>query len=518
MKLNDEIKYIHVRGKETRDCYEPGKQEAQETQLVLSKKKRCEGAPVLAEVEYDKGSVTGDGTFARKPYKGSPAVNVSGGTEQAGGVGAGVSGGASAPAHFLERVDLGGIGLYLDHINLSSPSVKLWGIHQEEELSSVEVMLLHGAARLLTAVKWIAEHPPLPEKWAYLNEKVNEEIIMIAEWKTATDSGWNPHWHIFTDTYIKQYCDQVTTENSTWNPDLYATDLSLYVAEMSARKQWWVLPGSTRPSAAQRSDDVTMADASSSGPPAPNPGVLTSTHTGKGKKCAVPPEVSPKENIQSNEEHTQKKATEMLPGVPVPSMHVEGASPPWPKAPAPPIATDAGSARKLISQHTRLNMGALDVSGPPASYVMVARGLAIGQGPHGQYPYSMPCMKFVPSPVGQGLNEDTHCQLNRIKAMLTGICGSKGIVPENLPGYECCRLASPSLLTLSSPGMHMEMLNISDTHSNTSAQSSMSSEPPCKAGEVAPLSETKPVVAQAPPICVTHHWEGFKADKFFFLR
>jgi hypothetical protein len=182
---------------------------------------------------------------------------------------------------------------------------------------------------------------------------------MIAEWKTATDSGWNPHWHIFTDTYIKQYCDQVTTENSTWNPDLYATDLSLYVAEMSARKQWWVLPGSTRPSAAQRSDDgvctsilrvcyitdilklytVTMADASSSGPPAPNPGVLTSTHTGKGKKCAVPPEVSPKENIQSNEEHTQKKATEMLPGVPVPSMHVEGASPPWPKAPAPPIAT-----------------------------------------------------------------------------------------------------------------------------------------------------------------------------------
>jgi uncharacterized membrane protein len=51
--------------------------------------------------------------------------------------------------------------------------------HQEEELSSVEVILLHGAARLLTAVKWIAEHPPLPEKWTYLNEKVNEEIVSI---------------------------------------------------------------------------------------------------------------------------------------------------------------------------------------------------------------------------------------------------------------------------------------------------------------------------------------------------
>jgi hypothetical protein len=51
--------------------------------------------------------------------------------------------------------------------------------HQEEELSSVEVMLLHGAVRLLTAVKWITEHPPLPDKWACLNEKVNEEIVSI---------------------------------------------------------------------------------------------------------------------------------------------------------------------------------------------------------------------------------------------------------------------------------------------------------------------------------------------------
>ncbi|KAN0131092.1 hypothetical protein V8E53_011093 [Lactarius tabidus] len=447
--------------------------------------------------------------------------------------------------------------------------------HQEEELSSVEVILLHGAVRLLTAVKWIAEHPPLPEKWTYLNEKrsigakytlytlgSNARIpqlhpivqIMIAEWKTVTDSGQNPRWHIFTDAYIKQYCDQVTTENPTWNPDLYATDLSLYVVETPARKQWWVLPGSTRPSAAQRSDDVTMANASASGPPVPlmpsvaappppppvttglltpsraqkaeaplaapttpTPHPSTTTYTGKGKKRAASPEDSPKENIQSNKEHTQKKATEMLPGVPVPSVHVEGASPPWPKAPAPPIATvsllpftdllsrpDAGSARKLISQHARLNMGTLDVSEPPASYVMVGRRLAIGQGPHGQSPSSTP-----------------FCAISswtRIKAMLTGICGSKGIIPENLPGYERRRSASPSSLSPSLPGMHMETLNISDTHSNTSAQSSTSSELPHKAGEAAPPSEAEPVVTQAPPIRVTHHWEGFKADKFFFLR
>jgi hypothetical protein len=219
---------------------------------------------------------------------------------------------------------------------------------------------------------------------------------MIAEWKTVTDSGQNLCWHIFTNAYIKQYCDQVATENPTWNPDLYATDLSLYVAETPARKQWWVLPGSTRPSAAQRSDDgvctsilrvcyitdilksytVTMADASASGPPVPSmpsvaappppppvatglltrsraqkaeaplaapitptPRPSTTTYTGKGKKRAASPEDLPKENIQSNKEHTQKKAMEMLPGIPIPSVHVEGASPPWPKAPAPPIAT-----------------------------------------------------------------------------------------------------------------------------------------------------------------------------------
>ncbi|KAN0141481.1 hypothetical protein V8E53_000726 [Lactarius tabidus] len=451
--------------------------------------------------------------------------------------------------------------------------------HQEEELSSVEVILLHGAARLLTAVKWIAEHPPLPEKWTYLNEKVNEEIrsigakytpytlgsnariprlhpivqIMIAEWKTVTDSGQNPRWHIFTDAYIKQYCDQVATENPTWNPDLYATNLSLYVAETPARKQWWVLPGSTRPSAAQRSDDVTMADASASGPPVPSmpavaappppppvatglltrsraqkaeaplaapttptPRPSTTTYTGKGKKRAASPEDSPKENIQSNKEHTQKKATEMLPGVPVPSVHVEGASPPWPKAPAPPIAT--GDARCGQCQKA-------DQPTCEAEYGCSGRLRTTCKLCHGRKktchlprpPWAIPLFDTMYG-VGQGLDEDTHRQLNRIEAMLTGICGSKGIIPENLPGYERCRSASPSSLSPSSPGMHMETLNISDTHSNTSAQSSTSSEPPRKAGEAAPPSEAEPVVAQAPPIRVTHHWEGFKADKFFFLR
>jgi hypothetical protein len=76
--------------------------------------------------------------------------------------------------------------------------------------------------------------------------------------------------------------------------------------------------------------------------------------------------------------------------------------------------------------------------------------------------YRLHMPTLIPS-LSTGLDEDTQRQLNRIEAMLSGICASKGIIPETLPGYECRRSASPSSLSPSSPGMHMEMLNISDT-------------------------------------------------------
>lgn len=48
-----------------------------------------------------------------------------------------------------------------------------------EVLTPPEAMLLTSAARLLTAVRWLEEHPPLPEKWEYLNSKVKEEIVSM---------------------------------------------------------------------------------------------------------------------------------------------------------------------------------------------------------------------------------------------------------------------------------------------------------------------------------------------------
>jgi hypothetical protein len=68
-------------------------------------------------------------------------------------------------------------------------------------------------------------------------------------------------------------------------------------------------------------------------PITPPTGPSMSTYAGKGKKHAVPPEDSPEVETHSNEGDTQK-VTEMLPGIAVPSVLVEGASPPRPKMPA----------------------------------------------------------------------------------------------------------------------------------------------------------------------------------------
>jgi hypothetical protein len=46
-----------------------------------------------------------------------------------------------------------------------------------EELTQLEASLLTIAARLLAAVRYVLENPPLPKKWAYLNEKVMDKLV-----------------------------------------------------------------------------------------------------------------------------------------------------------------------------------------------------------------------------------------------------------------------------------------------------------------------------------------------------
>jgi hypothetical protein len=46
-----------------------------------------------------------------------------------------------------------------------------------EDLTGAENVLLTTAAKLQAAVHWVERHPPTPEKFAYMNAKVMEEIV-----------------------------------------------------------------------------------------------------------------------------------------------------------------------------------------------------------------------------------------------------------------------------------------------------------------------------------------------------
>ena len=54
-----------------------------------------------------------------------------------------------------------------------------------DDLSAPELFLLNSAARLLAVVTWLEKHPPLPEKWDYLNGKVMDEIVSAQTWSVA---------------------------------------------------------------------------------------------------------------------------------------------------------------------------------------------------------------------------------------------------------------------------------------------------------------------------------------------
>ena len=67
--------------------------------------------------------------------------------------------------------------------------------------------------------------------------------IMSNEWKAAGEEQRQPHWFIFTDSYLECVCNQVAQENPKWNSDLSMTDLSPYAAGMPFKWQWWCQDG-----------------------------------------------------------------------------------------------------------------------------------------------------------------------------------------------------------------------------------------------------------------------------------
>ena len=49
-----------------------------------------------------------------------------------------------------------------------------------EELTGVETYLLGTATRLQAAVRWVERNSPPPERWAFLNGKVKDEIACVS--------------------------------------------------------------------------------------------------------------------------------------------------------------------------------------------------------------------------------------------------------------------------------------------------------------------------------------------------
>ncbi|KAN0127805.1 hypothetical protein V8E53_014361 [Lactarius tabidus] len=355
-----------------------------------------------------------------------------------------------------------------------------------EESTGLENYMLYKAAKLLAAVRWVAENPPKPEKEDYLNKMVLEEIAFIAsryapymdpesrkykiprihpiiqimtdEWKAASHEQRKPRWDIFTEETITYICDQVATENPTWYPHLYATDLTSYICGEHPSRTWWQHPipqssgaqesatqGSTAlgsgntDTALQEPDNPSAPAAEVDALPlsAPSPVGLLTQAAKKGKACIVEEPV---------------KKTQARP-VKAPAL-----------APAPSTPPVAGPSKKHKAPQRESSSEVSD-SNDDETPTKKATEMPIFEAMQG---------------AGRALDEDTRRQLNRIEAMLNAICNSNGILPESLPGYEHPSLASPSSHSPSSAGIQMEMLHISDTHSNTSAHSSSMSKPPHK--------------------------------------
>ncbi|KAN0131094.1 hypothetical protein V8E53_011095 [Lactarius tabidus] len=331
-----------------------------------------------------------------------------------------------------------------------------------EESTGLEKYMLYKAAKLLAAVRWVAENPPTPEKEDYLNKMVLEEIAFIAskyapymdpesrkykiprihpiiqimtdEWKAASHEQRKPRWDIFTEETITYVCDQVATENPTWYPHLYAMDLTSYVRGKHPSRTWWRHPipqsSGAQESATQGSTALGSGDTDSGGLQEPdNPSAPAA------EVDALPLSAPSPVGL----------LTQAAKKVKAPAL-----------APAPSTPPVAGPSKKRKAPRLESSSEVSDSNDDetPTKKVM-----------------EMPIFEAMQG-AGRALDEDTRRQLNRIEAMLNAICNSNGILPESLPGYECPSLALPSSHSPSSAGIQMETLHMSDTRSNTSAHSS----------------------------------------------
>ena len=125
-------------------------------------------------------------------------------------------------------------------------------------------------------VVWIPEGSTMP--------RIHPIIQTVSlEWKTAGIQNYPPRWGLFTEKYIMTFCSQVEVENLGWHEDLYATDLTHYLACLPESRCWWhpkpPQPGSTT--------SASTAGASAGAGPATGSSTLPTVHVSAASPLKV---------------------------------------------------------------------------------------------------------------------------------------------------------------------------------------------------------------------------------------
>ncbi|KAF8268581.1 hypothetical protein EI94DRAFT_1800313 [Lactarius quietus] len=402
-----------------------------------------------------------------------------------------------------------------------------------DKLTQDEIKLLVSAAKMLAALQaYLAALPPQDET-CYWNKNIREELTMVNivygsgrfphchpilqimghRWTAAEQSKTPPDWAGLSLDAVFQSCDQQAVRAPEWHVDLFSHDLTHYLRDIPAKKQWWNI----RPAPADPEDDVDMDEPvcePSPAPPSPPISSASQKRAAKGKGRAAPQTTEeygpPKSRRKRGTKHsttlpdsdvpadtpsegdTDKDAPTgpLLPQAP-PRVDVEGPSPPRPTEDGPkkpmvalgdnrcgtckernfPECTSQMKGNRLTITCQYCATCKLPCRPPPlwaCTIYDVANTLAPGTPP-GYWG------------IPERLDSLEH-EIDLSKRLLLAICNKLGINMATIPGYNDpppdIPPPSPSNQSALSRGLGVSSIALSDTQSMDSLQSSNRSERP----------------------------------------
>ncbi|KAF8267271.1 hypothetical protein EI94DRAFT_1701122 [Lactarius quietus] len=349
--------------------------------------------------------------------------------------------------------------------------------------------------------------------------------IMSEEWKAAEAEQRMPDWGIFTLDHISGYCHAQREAHSDWHPDLSTLKLSRYLQGLQNHRRWWVT-GLPPP----HSDlDVTStylmhAPAQASAPvSAAAPTMPDAPAISKAKAHALPPAglsdpycAPPTSTVL----HEAPYAFRHMDGTPsaqgrvsdmsLPRVQVDDASPPPPAQRRhldvqPLIATGdyrCGTCKnpkvnnaECVSQlnENRLTYKCVFCAekrrpcAPAASWaqpiicLMKFRNIDVPPDVEASYgPSAVGTSSISPGENLESRVNSLEAKMDYIILVLNALAGIQSIIPSSLPGYTQLppprRSASPSHHSLSSPGIAITSLGLSDSTSESQSCSSSKSD------------------------------------------